>query len=263
MPESAPRLKNKVAVITGAGRGIGAAIAARFAGEGARVAILDCAADEAKSVADSIGASSGTARVYACDIRSEEQVEAAMQAIADEWAGLDVLVNNAAVFPERVPFTEVSFEQWKEVIDVNLFGSYRCSQAAARHMIARQMPGRIVNISSLNALRYRRGTYGQTQYNVSKAALDNLTKGLAMELAPYGIVVNGIAPGFVRTRLSLADPLDDSEFRREYLDSGRIPLQRYGTPDDCARLALFLSSDECTWITGETIHQDGGMHFTF
>lgn len=262
LPE-AMRLNSKVAVITGSGRGIGAAIASRFAAEGARVAILDCSAAEAGSVADAIAAGSGIARAYVCDIRNEAQVEAAMQAVVDDWAGLDVLVNNAAIFPERVPFAEVTFAQWKEVIDVNLFGAYRCSQAAARHMITQQTAGRIVNISSLNAFRYRRGTYGQTQYNVSKAALDNLTKGLAMELAPYGIIVNGIAPGFVRTRLSAADSLDDPDFRREYLESGRIPLRRYGSPEDCARLALFLASEECTWITGETIHQDGGMHFTF
>ena len=186
-----------------------------------------------------------------------------MQSVVEHWGTIDILVNNAALFPERVPFPLVKFQQWQEVIDVNIFGTFHCTQAVAREMIRNKKGGKIINISSVNGIRYRRGTYGQTQYNVSKGALDNFTKGLAVELAPYGIIVNGIAPGFVRTVMAGSDPLDEPEFKKEFLDSGRIPLGRYGVPEDCANLAVFLASDECTWMTGDTIFQDGGMHITF
>lgn len=176
---------------------------------------------------------------------------------------IHILVNNAAVFPERIPFLDVTLERWFEVLDVNLLGVFRCTQAVAAEMVRQKTAGRIVNISSINAIRYRRATFGQTQYNVSKAALDNLTKGLAMELAPHGIIVNGIAPGFVAAPMAKQDSLEEESMKKEYLKSGRVPLGRFGTPEDCANLALFLASEDCTWMTGETIHQDGGMHFTF
>jgi 3-oxoacyl-[acyl-carrier protein] reductase len=257
------RLDDKIAIITGAARGIGRAIAERFAAESAKVAIIDCSEEDLRAATANIVANGGRAKPFLCDLREETAVENTVEAVVREWGSIHILVNNAGIFPERVPFPDVSFDQWRAVIDVNLFGVFRCTRAVSRRMIDLRIPGRIINISSINAVRYRRGTYGQTQYNVSKGALDNLTKGLAMELAPHDIVVNAIAPGFVRTRLSEMDSLDAPEFRKEYLESGRIPLRRYGMPEDCARLALFLASDECTWITGETIHQDGGMHFTF
>ena len=183
--------------------------------------------------------------------------------VIKKWGTIDILVNNAAIFPERVPFVDVTLDRWREVLDVNLLGVFCCTQAVALEMIRNKTAGRIINISSINAMRYRGGIFGQTQYNVSKAALDNLTKGLAMELAPHSIIVNGIAPGFVLTRMTEQDSLDEDNLKKEYLESGRIPLGRFGTAEDCANLVLFLASNDCTWMTGETIHQDGGMHFTF
>lgn len=205
----------------------------------------------------------GAALAFTCDLRDSARVQSVVQSVVEHWGTIDILVNNAALFPERVPFPLVKFQQWQEVIDVNIFGTFHCTQAVAREMIRNKKGGKIINISSVNGIRYRRGTYGQTQYNVSKGALDNFTKGLAVELAPYGIIVNGIAPGFVRTVMAGSDPLDEPEFKKEFLDSGRIPLGRYGVPEDCANLAVFLASDECTWMTGDTIFQDGGMHITF
>lgn len=252
-----------MALVTGSAGGVGKAIALRFADEAAHVVVTDRNAEGVLKTCDAIRTEGDPLWVGPAILREQSQVQEMVQAAARGWGALDILVNNAAVFPERVPFPDVSFDQWYEILNVNLFGAFRCTQAVARVMIHHRTPGRIINISSLNAQRYRRGTYGQWQYNVSKAALDNFSKGMAMELAPHGIVVNAIAPAFVRTAMASTDPLDEPEFRREYIDSGRIPLGRYGEPRDCANLAVFLASDECTWIAGTTIAQDGGMHITF
>lgn len=256
-------LPGKVAMVTGSGRGIGKAVAQRFGAEGCKVVVTDLTEEAAQATAESIKSNQGSALAISCDIRDATQVHAVVRAAVEQWGSLDILVNNAAIFPERVPFPEVKFEKWREVLEVNLFGTFHCTQVVVREMIRSKTRGRIINISSECAFRYRRGTIGQTPYNISKAALDNMTKGLAIELAPYGIVVNGIAPGFVETSMAATDPLDEPDFRKEYLDSGRIPLGRYGSPDDCANLAVFLASDLCTNITGETIIQDGGLHITF
>ena len=227
------------------------------------MAVADRLESELEETRNSIRSNGGAAISLLTEVGNEHAVGEMTKTIVREWGAIDILVNNASIFPERVPFEKVEFRKWREVIDINLFGTFYCCQAVARLMIREKTQGRMINISSLNGSRYRRGTFGQTQYNVSKAALDNLTKGLAMELAPHGIVANGIALGFVRTQMAAADPLDEEDFVKEYLGSGRIPLGRYGTPEDCANLALFLASEECTWMTGETIHLDGGMHFTF
>jgi NAD(P)-dependent dehydrogenase (short-subunit alcohol dehydrogenase family) len=257
------RFENKVALVTGSGRGIGRAIAERFASEGAKVVLIDRDESELRSTAEQAEVSHDSLLPIACDLRVESDVQKMVSTVAHKWGEIHVLVNNAAVFPVRVPFPEVTLERWFEVLDVNLLGVFRCTRAVAAEMIRHKTAGRIINISSINAVRYRRATFGQTQYNVSKAALDNLTKGLAMELAPHGIIVNGIAPGFVAAPMAKQDSLEEESMKKEYLESGRIPLGRFGTPEDCANLALFLASEDCTWMTGETIHQDGGMHFTF
>ena len=235
----------------------------RFGAEGCKVVATARTETEIRATCESIKAKGGAALAFTCDLRDSARVQSVVQSVVEHWGTIDILVNNAALFPERVPFPLVKFQQWQEVIDVNIFGTFHCTQAVAREMIRNKKGGKIINISSVNGIRYRRGTYGQTQYNVSKGALDNFTKGLAVELAPYGIIVNGIAPGFVRTVMAGSDPLDEPEFKKEFLDSGRIPLGRYGVPEDCANLAVFLASDECTWMTGDTIFQDGGMHITF
>jgi NAD(P)-dependent dehydrogenase (short-subunit alcohol dehydrogenase family) len=257
------RFKNKVALVTGSGRGIGRAIAEKFASEGAKVVLIDRNESELNSAAEQIKSQHDSLLPIVCDVRVESDVTKMVSRVVQKWGEIHILVNNAAVFPERIPFLDVTLERWFEVLDVNLLGVFRCTQAVAAEMVRQKTVGRIVNISSINAIRYRRATFGQTQYNVSKAALDNLTKGLAMELAPHGIIVNGIAPGFVAAPMAKQDSLEEESMKKEYLKSGRVPLGRFGTPEDCANLALFLASEDCTWMTGETIHQDGGMHFTF
>ena len=205
---SIQRFSDKVVIVTGSARGIGRAIAERFAAEGAKVVVMDYDKAQLDSTAKELGSRYPSILPFLCDIRAEGEVRDMVRAVIAKWGEIHVLVNNAAAFPERVPFAQVTLDRWFEVLDVNLLGAFRCTQAVAAEMIRHKTPGRVINISSINAIRYRRGTFGQTQYNVSKAALDNLTKGLAMELAPHGIIVNGIAPGFVLTAMAKGDSLE-------------------------------------------------------
>ncbi|OPZ08183.1 MAG: 3-oxoacyl-(acyl-carrier-protein) reductase FabG [candidate division BRC1 bacterium ADurb.BinA292] len=258
------RFQGKVVLVTGSSRGIGREIAAAFAAEGAHVVITSCDAGEVHAVHRQFEEHGWSAMPCVADVRDAEAIARMVEAILARWSAIDILVNNAAIFPKRIPFLEIPFENWREVIDVNLFGVVRVTQAVGRVMARQSEGGRIVNISSLNASRYRVTTIGQTQYNVAKAALDNLTMGLAMELAPHGIIVNAIAPGFVdSTTLGKEDGQDDDPLRQDYLEGGRIPLRRYGQPRDCANLVLFLASPECTYMAGETVRIDGGLSFIF
>ena len=257
------RLDQKVALVTGAARGIGRAVAERFAREGARVMVLDVNAGGVASTCNAITKAGGEALAAVCDVRHRRIVDAAVQGAMQRWGRVDVLINNAAVFPARVPFLDQTCEQWNDVLQVNVMGAFHATQAVARCMAKSSLGGRIVNVSSLNATHYRAGATGITQYGASKAALENMTKGWALELGAYGIVVNGVAFGFVRTDMAAGDGLDSEEFKQTYLERGRIPLRRVGTTSDCASLILFLASDECTGLTGEIIRQDGGLSFTF
>jgi NAD(P)-dependent dehydrogenase (short-subunit alcohol dehydrogenase family) len=253
----------KVVLVTGAGRGIGRAIAAAFAAEGARLVICARTKAELESAALEFQHEGAEVVSSACDLRDRAAVDKLVETAMERWGRIDVLVNNAAVFPKRIPFLEQSYDDWNDVLQINVMGTFHITQSVVRAMVASGKPGRIVNISSINSTKCRVDATGATQYGASKAALDHITKALALELAPHGILVNGLALGFVRTNMAADDGLESEEFLREYIHRRRIPVGRVGNPADCANMVLFLASERCAWITGETIHQDGGMHFTF
>ncbi|MCB8908417.1 MULTISPECIES: 3-oxoacyl-ACP reductase FabG [unclassified Streptomyces] len=243
-----------VAVVTGAGRGIGAATAERLAADGAAVVVLDLTEGDAADTVDAIRATGGRATAIGCDVTSSEQVDAAIDRTVAEYGRLDVLVNNAGVLRDTMLFM-MSDDDWDTVVDVHLRGAFLCARAAQRHMV-RQGSGKIVNLSSVAA----DGNRGQANYAAAKAGVQGLTRTLAIELGPYGINVNAIAPGFVATamtdqtaRRTGADP---EEFRRAA--AARSPLRRVGSPEDIAAVVSFLAGEDAAYVTGQTIHVDGG-----
>ncbi|MEV7571359.1 3-oxoacyl-ACP reductase FabG [Streptomyces tanashiensis] len=253
MTSGSPRARG-AAVVTGAGRGIGAATAKRLAADGAAVVALDLTEGDAADTVAAIRAAGGRALAVGCDVTDSAQVDAAIDRAVAEYGRLDVLVNNAGVLRDNMLFM-MSDDDWDTVVDVHLRGAFLCSRAAQRHM-RRQGSGKIVNLSSVAA----DGNRGQANYAAAKAGVQGLTRTLAIELGPYGINVNAIAPGFVATamtdqtaRRTGADPED---FRRAA--AARSPLRRVGSPEDIAAVVSFLASDDAAYVTGQTIHVDGG-----
>lgn len=241
------RLVDKVAVITGAGRGIGEAIASTFAAEGASVAVLDISEVDAGKVAGEIQSAGGRALAYRVDVRDRQQVAEAAEAVAGALGPADILVNNAGINRDSL-MMKMTGEQWDEVMEVNLKGYFNCAQAFAAQMIPRGT-GKIVNISSRSAL----GNFGQTNYSASKAGVIGLTRAMALELARYNINVNSIAPGFIDTEMTRKMPEDA---RERFLKA--IPLARAGGTRDVAAAALFLASEEASYITGQVLFVCGG-----
>jgi glucose 1-dehydrogenase/3-oxoacyl-[acyl-carrier protein] reductase len=238
-------LKGKVALVTGAGRGIGRVIALRLAAAGAAVALNYAHSEEgARSAAAEIRAAGGEAWVAQADVARVEQARALIAETAARGGGLDILVNNAGIDPRR-PFFEVNEEFWDSVIDTNLKGAFFCAQAAAAEM-RKKTRGRIINISSVHG-QLTMAHYAA--YAASKGGMDALTGQLALDLAPLGITVNAIAPGCVRVEKSTYDP--ESRGRE-------IPVARVGSPEDVAAVAVFLASDRTDFLTGQVITVDGG-----
>jgi NAD(P)-dependent dehydrogenase (short-subunit alcohol dehydrogenase family) len=245
------RFQGKTVIVTGAASGIGLACAQAFAAEGGAVVVADV--DEAKGVAaaGAIGAEGGTALFVRADVGDARDAGALVDATL-EWCGrLDVLVNNAGII-RAADFLDLAEADFDAVLRVNLKGAFLVGQAAARAMAARGGGGAIVNMSSVN------GTLAipnQAPYVVSKGGLNQLTRVMALALADRGIRVNAIAPGSIMTDL-LRTVMDDDAARRRILS--RTPLGRCGTPEEVARLALFLASDDASYVTGEVVHIDGG-----
>jgi NAD(P)-dependent dehydrogenase (short-subunit alcohol dehydrogenase family) len=244
------RLENKIAIVTGAGRGIGRSIAIRFAREGASVVAADLDAKNAESVAAEIAAAGDRARSQLVDVASQAQVEELVAATLREWGRLDLLVNVAGVGLTKL-ILDTTLEQWEHVLRVNLTGCFLCSQAAARAMSA-QGAGKIINIASLSG---QRGGTGRAAYGASKAGVTMLTKVMAVELARYGITVNEIAPGPVNTEMTAVT--HDEATRSAYLRL--IPMGRYAERDEIADAAVFLASPEAGFINGQTLNVDGGF----
>jgi 3-oxoacyl-[acyl-carrier protein] reductase len=244
------KFQNQVAIVTGAGRGIGHAIAVRLASEGARVAAVSRTEANAQRTADEINAArADSAKAYAVDVANHADVQKIGAQILDEFGRVDVLVNNAGVTRDGLSM-RMSIEDWDTVIDTNLKGAFNFCQAVMRSMI-KQRSGRVINISSVSGLT---GNAGQANYAASKAGLIGFTKSLARELASRGITVNAVAPGFVIT--DMTDALSDQ--LKETI-TAKIPLGKLGQPEDIAAAVAFLASEEARYITGQVLTVDGGM----
>ena len=243
------RLEGKIAVITGAGRGIGAALARRFAAEGASV-ILNSLSDSAAKVAEDITASGGKAIAVQGDVSKADDVARIIEAAVATFGRIDILVNNAGITRDGLVM-RMSEEDWDAVLDTNLKSVYLCCRAALRPMLKSRNGGRIINLSSVTGLA---GNVGQANYAASKAGIIGLTKSLAKELATRQVTVNAIAPGYIAT--DMAAQMTD-QAKQSMLN--RIPLGVLGSPEDVAAVAAFLASDEAHYITGQTLTVDGGM----
>lgn len=242
------RLEGKVALVTGAARGIGRAIAARFATEGAQVVVGDVDVEAGRQTASALAASGAGCRFLPLDVTDPVQVRVAVDEAVHTLGRIDVLVNNAGL-KDRAPFLDLDLVLWERILRTNLTGAFLCGQAVARHMASRGS-GRIVNLVSISG---QRGGTGRAAYGASKAALINLTETMAIELAEYGILVNAIAPGPIR------DEAPDPDEPRSRATLARLILKRFGRPDDVASAAVFLASEECTFTTGHVLNVDGGF----
>jgi len=247
------RLENKVAVVTGSARGIGKAIAAQLAREGARV-VVDYvgSAGPAQEFVRALQAVEGEAVAVAADVSDERQVEMLVAHAVERFGRLDIFVNNAGVERER-PFLETSKADWDEVIAVNLTGPFLCSKRAAQQMVAQGGGGRIINVSSVHE---DLPMPINSPYCAAKGGLRMLMRTIAVELAPHGITVNNVAPGAIDTPMDEALEKDPAKLHALLAE---IPLQRMGQPREVAALCAFLASDEASYITGSTYVIDGGM----
>lgn len=242
-------LKDKVALITGGGRGIGREIALKFSSQGCDIAILELNEESTKPVVSEIEAMARVAIGLGVDVRRLAQVEEGINKILDKFGRIDILINNAGITKDGL-ILRMEEKDWDNVLEVNLKGSFNCIKAAARHML-KAKSGRIINIASIIGIM---GNAGQANYAASKAGIIGLTKSIAKEFASRGITCNAIAPGFIQTDMTKSLPED---VKNKMLSL--IPLGKLGEPVDVAEAALFLASAGAGYITGQVIVVDGGM----
>ena len=245
------RFENKIVLVTGAGRGIGASIAKRFASEGAEVIVNYSGNDEAaQKTVDEITATGGQAQKYKCSVNDSESVKVMIDEIIKEFGRIDILVNNAGITKDGL-MLRMTDEDFDRVIDVNLKGTFNCTKYVSKYML-KQKSGKIINISSVVGLS---GNAGQVNYSASKAGIIGITKSAAKELSSRGITVNAVAPGYVDTDMTKV--LSDN-IRNEILKNK--PLQRMVNVEDISNCVAFLASEDASYITGQVISVDGGMH---
>ncbi|MEV6426524.1 3-oxoacyl-ACP reductase FabG [Nocardia sp. NPDC051463] len=246
------RFTGKVAVVTGAAQGIGAATAVQLAAEGAAVAALDRNAPD-KTV-EQIIAAGATARSYVCDVTDRASVQSVFDQVATDLGQPHILINNAGITRDDM-FFRLSEDDWNAVLSVNLTGAYHCAQVAQKFMVA-QRYGKIVSLSSRSAL----GNRGQANYAAAKAGIQGLTATLAIELGPYNINVNAVAPGYIATAMTAATAnrvgLTAEEHQQTVAE--RTPLGRVGQPEEVAAVIAFLASDEASYVSGQTLYVNGG-----
>ncbi|MEW9032536.1 MAG: 3-oxoacyl-ACP reductase FabG [Planifilum fimeticola] len=248
------RLENRVAMITGASRGIGFAAARRFAREGARVCMADIDEEGIRRAEESLRGEGLEVFGLRVDVTDRAQVESAVEETVRRYGRLDILVNNAGVIRDNLLF-RMTDEDWQTVMDVHLKGAFYCSRAAQKVMVE-QNYGRIINISSTSAL----GNRGQANYSAAKAGLQGFTKTLAIELGKFGITVNAVAPGFIETEMTRATAarigVDFEQFVEEV--TKQIPVGRIGQPEDIAAALLFFASEEASFVNGQVLYVAGG-----
>jgi 3-oxoacyl-[acyl-carrier protein] reductase len=243
-------LSGKIALVTGAGRGIGRATALKLGEAGAKVAVNYNASEApAREVADAIVAAGGEADIFKADVSKAAEVDSLVSGLTKDWGRIDILVNNAGITRDNL-MMRMSQDEWDAVLDTNLRSAYFTSRAVLRTML-RNRWGRIVNISSVVGLT---GNAGQANYAAAKAGLIGFTKSLAKEVGSRNITANAVAPGFIETDITAGLP---DTLKAEMLKG--IPAERYGQPDDVANVVLFLASDLAAYVTGQVINADGGM----
>ncbi|HMP03076.1 MAG TPA: 3-oxoacyl-ACP reductase family protein [Gemmatales bacterium] len=244
------RLKDKVAIVTGGGRGIGRAVCLAFAAEGAKVLVVYRGSkDAAEAVVADITAQGGMAEAEQVDVADPAAAAACVARIAEKWGRVDILVNNAGIIKDGL-FIQMDPANWDAVLKTNLGGTFNFCRPCAELMF-RQRGGRIINISSVAADRVNRG---QANYVASKGAINALTKAMAVELASRGVLINAIAPGFIETDMSEAVRNVAGDTIKKL-----IPVRRFGKPEDIAKVAVFLASDDSSYVTGQVLTVDGGL----
>jgi len=240
-------LQNKIVLVTGSGTGIGRALAERFAGAGCKVVVNDLDADSAAATANTISEAGGSAIAIAADVSNGEQVAAMFDQVMARYGTIDVLVNNAGLVSPMLHFFEADEAWWRRIIDVNLTGHFLCAHKAARIM-AKAGGGVIINMSSGGATKAHRAF---TAYDASKGGIEALTRAMALDLGPYNVRVNALMPGSIDTS---GLPIEQRQLRGE-----NVPLGRIGEASDMTGAALFLASDDASYITGDVLRIDGGM----
>jgi 3-oxoacyl-[acyl-carrier protein] reductase len=249
-----PGFQDRVALVTGAAQGIGEGIARRLAAGGARVGVLDLDEDSAAKTASAIRADGGQAIGLAADVSKREDVQAAIDALVEEFGGLHILVNNAGIIRDNA-IRKLTDDDWSLVMDVHLRGAFHCTQIAQKHMVEARF-GRIICLSSTSAL----GNRGQLNYSTAKMGLQGFVRTAAIELGPFGITANAIAPGFIVTAMTKGTAERTGASIEDWISfaESTFPVRRAGDPADVANAVAFFAGEEAGYVTGQTIYVDGG-----